>query len=184
MLLSFLCSDYFFPYYRISQSETKGPHDIHSLRSSCFIKTSAFNVAGNLAMVVKFMFQSVFGNSRRNPRQFNARSRGVTRAVFYPFIWLANIKTKGFTSRKSFCRSGWQTLFFGGKEGTTRNAFAVRRLHPTPSPPQKKKLPQWLIKGHLIPYPAFWLRHWITLGNLIHKINSCKQCKNNYSCIA
>ena len=75
MLLSFRCSDYFFPYYRISQSETKGPHDIHSLRSSCFIKTSAFNVAGNLVMVVKFTFQSVFGNSRQNPRHFSARGR-------------------------------------------------------------------------------------------------------------
>ena len=69
-------------------------------------------------MVVKFTFQSVFG----------ARSRGVTRAVFYPLIWLAYIKTKGFTSRKSFCRSGSRTLFFGGREATTGNASAVRRL--------------------------------------------------------
>ena len=37
-------------------------------------------------------------------------SRGVTRAVFYPLIWLANDKTKGFFSRKSFCHSGSQTL--------------------------------------------------------------------------
>ena len=57
----------------ILQSETKGPHHIHSLRSSCFIKTSAFNVAENLVMVVKFTFQSVFGNSRRNPRRSDDR---------------------------------------------------------------------------------------------------------------
>ena len=31
--------------------------------------------------------------------------------------------------RKSFCRSGSQTLFFGGREATTGNASAVRRLH-------------------------------------------------------
>ena len=29
---------------------------------------------------------------------------------------------------KSFCRSGSQTLFFGGREATTGNASAVRRL--------------------------------------------------------
>ena len=29
-----------------------------------FIKKSAFNVTGNLVMVVKFTLQSVFGNSR------------------------------------------------------------------------------------------------------------------------
>ena len=31
-------------------------------------------------------------------------------------------------SRKSFCRSGSQTLFFGGREATTVNASAVSRL--------------------------------------------------------
>ena len=62
-------------YYRILQNETKGPHYIHSLRSSCFIKKSAFNVAGNLVMVVKFTFQSVFGSSRRNARHSSARGR-------------------------------------------------------------------------------------------------------------
>ena len=32
-------------------------------------------VPGNLVMVVKFTFQSVFGNSRRNPRHFSAGGR-------------------------------------------------------------------------------------------------------------
>ena len=60
-----------------------------------------------------------------------------TSAVFYPLIWLANIKTKGFTSLKSFCRSGSQTLFFRGREATTGNASAVRRLcSPQPLPPK------------------------------------------------
>ena len=38
------------------------------------------------------------------------------------------IGLKGFTSQKSFCRSGLQTLSFGGREATTGNASAVRRL--------------------------------------------------------
>ena len=37
-------------------------------------------------------------------------------------------QNKRFTSWKSFCRSGSQTLFFGGREATTGNASAVRRL--------------------------------------------------------
>ena len=35
---------------------------------------------------------------------------------------------KGFTSRKSFCPSGSQKLFFGGREATTGYTSAVRRL--------------------------------------------------------
>ena len=73
-------------YDRILQSETKRPHHIHSLRSSCFIKKSAFNVAGNLVMVVKFTFQSVFGNSRRNPRHFSARGREGSLEL-YSILW-------------------------------------------------------------------------------------------------
>ena len=55
-------------------------------------------------------------------------SWGVTRAVFYPLIWLANDESKAFTLRILFCRSGSQTLFFGGREATTGNTSAVRRL--------------------------------------------------------
>ena len=40
---------------------------------------------------------------------------------------------KGFTSRKLFCRSGSQTLFFGGGEAMTGNASAVPRLVKTVS---------------------------------------------------
>ena len=78
-----------------------------SLRGLCFTKKSAFNVAGNLVIVVKFTFQK----THQRPR-----SRGITQALFHPLIWLASIKTKGFTSRKSFCRSGSQTLLLGGEK--------------------------------------------------------------------
>ena len=43
------------------------------IRSSHFVKKSAFNVAGNLAMVMKFTFQSIFGNSLQNLRHASAR---------------------------------------------------------------------------------------------------------------
>ena len=55
---------------------------------------------------MKFTFQT---------RQ-RARSRGVTRAASYPLIWLVNIKTKGLTSRKSFCCSGSQARYFSEGE--------------------------------------------------------------------
>ena len=109
--------------------ETKGPHHIHSLRSSCFIKKSAFNVAGNLVMVVKFTFQSVFGNSLQNPRHFSARGREESLEL-YSILWSdrPTSKQKVLRHGKSFCCSGSQTLFFGGREATTGNSSAVRRL--------------------------------------------------------
>ena len=135
MLLSFRCSDYFVQVFFMSRttvfkkSETKGPHHIHSLRSSCFIKTSAFNVAGNLVMVEKFTFQSVFDNSRRSPRHYSARGREESLEL-YSILWSdrPTSKQKVLRHGKSFCCSGSQTLFFGGREATTGNASAVRRL--------------------------------------------------------
>ena len=66
--------------------DQKGRNHIHSIRSICFIKKSAFNVAGNLVMVVKFTFQSVFGNSRQNPRHTSARGREESLEL-YSFLW-------------------------------------------------------------------------------------------------
>ena len=85
----------------------KGPRHIHGLRSCCFTKKSAFNIPGNLVIVVKFMFQIVFGNSRQNPRHTSKRGGDESLELHYNYslIWLANIKTKGFTSWKSFCHS-------------------------------------------------------------------------------
>ena len=80
-------------------------------------------------------------NWTKSKTRQRARSRGVTRAVFYPFIWLANIKTKGSTSRKSFFRSGSQTLIFGGREATTGNTSAVRRL-----------ICSWLVASRLLSF--------------------------------
>ena len=128
IILSRFCLCQVLPYFIMS--ETKGPHHIHSLRSSCFIKKSAFNDAGNFVMVVKFTFQSVFSNSCRNPRDFSARGSEESLEL-YSLLWsdcMANINTKCFTSLKLFCHSGLQTLFSGGREVTTGNATAVRRL--------------------------------------------------------
>ena len=52
----------------------------------------------------------------------------TTRVSFYHVIWLAKEKTKAATSRKSFCRSGTQTLFFGGENLDSRKYVCVRRL--------------------------------------------------------
>ena len=54
---------------------------------------------------------------------------------------------KGFTSRKSFCRSGSQTLFFEGREATTGNASAVRRL------PKSWRGSFYI---YLLSFPRFW----------------------------
>ena len=55
----------------------------------------------------------------------------TTRVSFYHVIWLAKEKTKAATSRKSFCRSGTQTLFFGGENLDSRKYVCVRRLIKT-----------------------------------------------------
>ena len=70
IILCTFCLFHVLPYFA-----KRNPHHIDILRSSCFIKTSAFNVAENLVMVVKVTFQSVFGNYRRNPKHSSARDR-------------------------------------------------------------------------------------------------------------
>ena len=105
--------------------ETKGPHHIHSLRSSCFI--NSIQRRGKPCYDREIHIPKRIWSPKSKTRQ-RAMSRGVTRAVFYPLIWLANEETKAFTSPISFCRSGSQTLFFGGREATTGNSSAVRRL--------------------------------------------------------
>ena len=79
-------------------------------------------MAGNLVIVVKFTFQ------------------GVTRAVFYPLIRLANIKTKGFTSQKSFCRYRSQTFLFGWREVKTGNTFVFAGYSAVNSPGKSGRL--------------------------------------------
>ena len=79
-------------------------------------------------MVVKFKFQSVFVNSQQNPRQAFARGREGHSSCILSFDLIGQHQNKKFTSWKSFCCSGSQTLFFGGREATTENTSAVRRL--------------------------------------------------------
>ena len=79
-------------------------------------------------MVVKFTFQSVFGNSLQIQ---DTSAREVARShssCILSFDLIGLHQNKRFTSRKSFCRSGSQTLFFGEREATTGNASALRRL--------------------------------------------------------
>ena len=57
-----------------------------------------------------------------------ARSRGVTRAVFYPLISLAKNQNKRFYVMEIVLPLGFADAIFGGREATTGNASAVRRL--------------------------------------------------------
>ena len=60
-------------------------------------KKSAFNVSGNLVIVVKFTLQIVFGNSRQNPRHANARGREESLSnCILSFDLICEHKNKGF----------------------------------------------------------------------------------------
>ena len=72
-------------------SETKGPHHMHSLIKKLLDYVTSqrmqrSKVTGNLVIVMKFTFQSVFGNSRRNPRHFSARGREGSLELF-SILW-------------------------------------------------------------------------------------------------
>ena len=61
-------------------SETKGPHHMHSLIKKLLDYVTSqrmqrSKVTGNLVIVMKFTFQSVFGNSRKNPWHASAQGR-------------------------------------------------------------------------------------------------------------
>ena len=71
-ILSRFCSCHVLPYF-IKWNQR--PTSQHSLRSRCSTKKPAFNVTGNLVMVMKFTFQSIFGNSCQNPRHASAQGR-------------------------------------------------------------------------------------------------------------
>ena len=76
-------------------------------------------------MVVKFTFQAylvTLAKIQDTPAREVGRSHSSCILSFDLIGQHQNIKTKGFTSRKSFCHSGSQTLFFGGREATTGNA--------------------------------------------------------------
>ena len=118
-------------------------------------------------------------------------SRGVTLAVFYPLISLANIKTKGFTSQKSFCRSGSQTLFFGGREATTGNPPTG---YPPPTLPgpcsQAASFKQFidyclcLQEGAFIRYTCYFTISAVHYScNLVHYIPYKWKKRNNKRCL-
>ena len=118
--------------------KAKGPYHIHSLRSSCFIKKSAFNVAGNLVMVVKFTFQSVFGNSLQNPRHFSARGREESLEL-YSILW-----SDWPTSKQEVLRHGnrfaarVRRRYFleGEKRRPEMRLLFAGYVHPNPFPPK------------------------------------------------
>ena len=124
MLFSFHCSHYFvqglchvLPYFiKRNQRLTSSIHSFRCrLRKEVSIQRRRKPCYSREIDVLK----RIWWLSPKSKTRQHARSRGVTWAVFYPLIWLANIKTEGSTSRKSFCRFGSQTCEPGSTPGDT-----------------------------------------------------------------
>ena len=106
----------------------KGPHHIHSLRSHCFTKKSAFNVTGNLVIVVKFTFQIVFGNSRQIQ---DTLAREVTMShsrCILSFDLIDKHQNKRFYVMETVLLLAFSDVIFGGRETMTGNTSAAHRL--------------------------------------------------------
>ena len=132
MLLSFRCSDYFVQVLFTSRTTVfyKGkPKAIRCLRSNGFIKKSAFNVAGNLVMVLK---------SSRNPRHFSARGREESLEL-YSILW-----SDWPTSKQEVLRHGNRFVarvrrrYFleGEKRRPEMRLLFAGYVHPNPFPPK------------------------------------------------
>ena len=103
--------------YSIKRNYTKSPHHIRSLRSLRFIKKSTFNVAGNLVIDRKIHVpKRIWYLSPKSKTRQCARSRGGTRAVFYPLIGLANIITKSLRHGNRFAAQVRRRYFSKGEK--------------------------------------------------------------------
>ena len=74
-------------------------------------------------MVVKFTFQSVFGNSRRNPRHFSARGREESLELYSILCssWPTS-KQKVLRHGNRFAARVRRRLFFGGREAYPKSS--------------------------------------------------------------
>ena len=92
MLLSFRCNDYFVQVLFMSRTtvfykENQRPTSHTQLKKQLLHKDEHSTWQETLlSMVVKFTFQSVFGNSRRNPRHSSARGREESLEL-YSILW-------------------------------------------------------------------------------------------------
>ena len=122
-----------------------------------------------------------------------ASARGREKSLeLYSILWSDWPTSKQKVSRhgKSFCCSGSLTLFFGGREVTTRNTSAVRRL-TTPSYHNKPKIrnsPTKLKRKSLLKALAFlarWLKrerkvkqpHWKTAVKFLSSLRALSKAK-------
>ena len=83
-------------------------------------------MAGNLVKVVKCTLQSVFDYARQNTRHATREVARSHSSCILSFDLIGQHRNKRFHVTEII--SGSQTLFFGGREATTENTSAVRRL--------------------------------------------------------
>ena len=123
-ILSRFCSCHVLPYF--IKGNQRPSHHIHSLRSRCSTKKDA----GNLVIVMKFMFQSIFGNSRQNSRHTSAQGREESLEL-HSILWSDWQTSKLKVLHHGNCFAAHvrrRYYFFGGREARTGNTSAVRRL--------------------------------------------------------
>ena len=93
-----------------------------------FTKQSAFNVAGNLVIVVKFTFQIVFGNSRQIQDTL-AREVTISHSrCILSFDLIDKHQNKRFYVMETVLLLAFSDVIFGGRETMTGNTSAAHRL--------------------------------------------------------
>ena len=139
MLLSFRCSDYFVQVfflchvllYFIKRNQRPTLHTqlkkqlLHKEVSIQRRRKSCYDRENSRSKALLVTLAEILDASAREV----ARSHS---SLILSFDLIGQHQNKRFTSRKSLCRSGSQTLFFGGREATSGNASAVRRLVKPP----------------------------------------------------
>ena len=87
-------------------------------------------------MVVKFTFQSVFGNSPQSLSHFSGRGREESLNCILSFDRIGQRQNKRFYVTEIVLPLGFADAIFGGREATTGNVSALRRLdqHVLPCP--------------------------------------------------
>ena len=117
-------------YDRILQSETKRPHHIHSLRSSCFIKSQHSTSQETLLWSWNSRSKAyVFCNPSQNPRNPNARCREESLEL-YSILWSdwPTSKLKVLRHGNRFAARVRRRYFSDGEKRRPEMRLALRRL--------------------------------------------------------
>ena len=88
----------------------------------------AFDVAGNLVIVVKFTLQSVFSNPHQNPRHASERSRRIHSSCILSFDLIGRHKNKRPNVTEIILLLGFADVTFLVERSEDRKNVCVRRL--------------------------------------------------------